>query len=224
MGTWETIDAAGTPARQYVAGAETRGMPGVVLLHAWWGLDPDVTAYADRLAAAGFAVAAPDLVAGKVATTVEQAEELSAGADTAMADAAALAAVDGLAARLGPDARLGSIGFSFGAAWSIWCAAERGRIAASVVYYGTVLGGSLARASAPVLGHFAASDPYETEEGVAAFEAALRAAGREVTIHRYPDTGHWFAEPSRDAYRPEPAELAFTRTVDFLENNLGSTG
>ncbi|MGH2393572.1 MAG: dienelactone hydrolase family protein [Candidatus Limnocylindria bacterium] len=224
MGTWDTIDAAGTSARQYVTGAETPGRPGVVLFHAWWGLDGDVTAYADRLAAAGFAVAAPDLVAGKVATTVEQAEQLTEGADDALADAVALAAVDGLAARLGPDARLAAIGFSFGAAWSIWCAAERDRIAASIVYYGTMLGGSLARASVPVLGHFAASDPYETDEGVAAFEEALRAAGRDVTIHRYPDTGHWFAEPSREAYSPQAADLAFTRTVDFLRNRLASDG
>jgi len=222
LGRWDTIDAAGTSARQYVTGAETPGTPGVVLFHAWWGLDADASAYADRLAAAGFAVAAPDLVAGKVATTVEQAEQLSEAADEALADAVALAAVDGLATRLGPGARLGAIGFSFGAAWSIWCAAQRDRIAASVVYYGTVLGGSLARASVPVLGHFAASDPYETDGGVAAFEEALRAAGRAVTIHRYPDTGHWFAEPSREAYRPEPADLAFSRTVDFLRNRLGS--
>jgi carboxymethylenebutenolidase len=222
LGRWETIDAAGTPARQYVTGTETSGTPGVLLFHAWWGLDADVTAYADRLAAAGFAVAAPDLVAGKVAGTVEEAEQLSEGADEALANAVALAGADGLATRLGRGARLGSIGFSFGAPWSIWSAAERDQIVASVVYYGTVLGGSLARATVPVLGHFATIDPYEPDEGVAAFEQALRAAGREVTIHRYPGTGHWFAEPSREAYRPEAADLAFSRTVDFLRNHLES--
>lgn len=221
MGRWETIEVAGTSARQYVTGVETPGAPGVVLFHAWWGLDGDVTAYADHLATAGFAVAAPDLVAGKVATTVDEAEELSQGADEALADAVALAAVDGLASRLGPDAPIATVGFSFGAAWSIWSAAERDRIEASVVYYGTVLGGSLARASVPVLGHFAANDPFETDEGVAEFEAALLAVGRAVTIHRYPDTGHWFAEPSREAYVAEAADLAFSRTVDFLRNHLG---
>jgi carboxymethylenebutenolidase len=43
-----------------------------------------------------------------------------------------------------------------------------------------------------------------------------------VTIHRYPGTGHWFAEPSRDAYRPDAADLAFERTVEFLRERLGS--
>ncbi|HET7847194.1 MAG TPA: dienelactone hydrolase family protein [Acidimicrobiia bacterium] len=220
MGTWETIEADGAPTRQYVAGMVTPGALGVVLFHAWWGLDADMTAYADRLGAAGFAVAAPDLVAGKLATTVDEAEELSGGADEALADAVALAAIDGLASRLGLDSPIATVGFSFGAAWSIWSAAERDRIAASVVYYGTISGGSLARASVPVLGHFAANDPFETDEGVADFEAALVAAGRAVTIHRYPGTGHWFAEPSREAYVPEAADLAFSRTVDFLQAHL----
>ena len=50
------------------------------------------------------------------------------------------------------------------------------------------------------------------------------ASGRRVarwTIHRYPGTGHWFAEPSRDAYRAEAADLAFDRTVAFLRQASG---
>jgi len=104
----------------------------------------------------------------------------------------------------------------------MWTPTERDQVAASVVYYGTTGGPFLARSSAPVLGHFAADDPFETEEGVAEFEETLRSAGRDVTIHRYPGTGHWFAEPSRDAYRPEAVDLAFERPVDFLRKQLGS--
>ena len=55
---------------------------------------------------------------------------------------------------------------------------------------------------------------------MAAFEDALRSAGRDVAIHLYPGTGHWFAEPSRDAYRADPAELAVDRTVAFLRAHL----
>jgi carboxymethylenebutenolidase len=97
-------------------------------------------------------------------------------------------------------------------------------VAASVVYYGTVLGPSLARAGVPVMGHFAEHDPYETPEAVSEFEEALRAAGRDVTVHRYPGTGHWFAEPSREAFRSDAADLAFTRTVEFLRRHLGAAG
>lgn len=120
--------------------------------------------------------------------------------------------------------RVGTLGFSLGGGWAVWCASKRPAVAASVVYYAAMTGPSLALATAPVLGHFAESDPYESEESVQAFERGLRDAGRSVTIHRYPGTGRWFAEPSRDAYRAEAADLAFERTVAFLRQQLRPGG
>jgi carboxymethylenebutenolidase len=222
LGDFETIDAGGTTARLYVAGDLEPGASGVVVLHPWWGLNDDVLAYADRLAAAGFAVLAPDLFGGKVATTVEGAEELAGSADDAAVEAIALAAIDRLDERLGPTSKLAVLGFSYGAAMAIANPVDRDRLAATVVYYGTYTGSILSRASVPVLGHFAETDPYEPDESVTEFEEGLRSAGRDAEIHRYPGTGHWFAEPSRDAYRPEAAELAFERTVEFLERQLGT--
>ena len=222
MGTYETMAVGDHTTRLYTAGQPGAGRPGVIVFHAWWGLVGDVVAYADRLAASGFAVVAPDLYGGPTASTIEEAEQLSSELDEGAADLIALASVDWLAGRLGPTARLAAVGFSLGAAWSMWSPAQRDRLAASVVYYGTLEGPSLTRATVPVLGHFAEADPYEPDEGVAAFETTLRSAGRDVAIHRYPGTGHWFAEPSRDAYSPPAAELAFTRTVAFLERQLGA--
>ena len=217
---FENIPAGDATARLYFAGSANPGRPGIVVLHAWWGLNDDVQRYADRLAASGFVVAAPDMFGGQVADTVEAAEKLAAAGDEGGADAVALAAIDELANRLGPDAPIGVLGFSFGAAYAVWATAKRDLSTAAVVYYGTMGGPSLSQGSAPVLGHFAESDPYESDEGVAEFEATLRSAGRDVTIHRYPGTGHWFAEPSRDAYRPQQADLAFERTVAFLRERL----
>jgi carboxymethylenebutenolidase len=111
-----------------------------------------------------------------------------------------------------------------GAAWATWLPARRPEVACSVVYYGSDSGPSIARSTAPILGHFADSDPYEPEERVAAFERACRDAGRRLVLHRYPDTGHWFAEPSQDAHVAEAADLAFTRSVDFLRQHLARPG
>lgn len=219
MTEFEQLVAGDLTARAHVrvpAGATT----GVVVLHAWWGLNDDVLAYADRLANAGHAVIAPDMFRGQVATEVADAERLSGEGDEGGADKITLAAVDRLAERLGPDAPLAVLGFSFGAGYAIWAPSERDRLLATVVYYGTYTGAFLARSKVPLLGHFAENDPFETEESIQALEDGLRDAGREAAIHRYPGTGHWFAEPSRDAYRPEAAELAFERTVAFLERTL----
>jgi carboxymethylenebutenolidase len=223
MGVFETIEADGVTPRMYAAADAGPGAPGIVVFHAWWGLNDDIVAYVDQLAAAGFAVVAPDLFGGQVASTIEEADRLSGAADEAAVDTIALASVDHLADRQGPTSKLAALGFSFGTAWAMWSPAERERLVASVVYYGSIEGPSLRRASVPVLGHFAETDPYESDEAIAAFEDTLQSAGRDVVIHRYPGTGHWFAEPSKDAYRAAAADLAFERTVAFLRRHLGST-
>src|SRR4029079_8607970 len=61
MGNFETLDVGGESARLYVVGDFAPGAPGVVVLHAWWGLNDDVVAYADQLAASGFAGVVPDM-------------------------------------------------------------------------------------------------------------------------------------------------------------------
>ena len=93
---------------------------GVVVLHAWWGLNDDVIAYADRLAGIGFAVIAPDMFRGQVATDPVDAERLSSEGDAGIAGDAAWAAIDRLGQELGPQAPLAVLGWSFGAAYAIW--------------------------------------------------------------------------------------------------------
>jgi carboxymethylenebutenolidase len=222
MGAFEMIRVGDTSARVYVAGAGTAASPGILVLHPWWGLNDDVIAYADRLADAGFTVAAPDMFGGQVATTVEDAESLAHGADEEGVNVIVLAALDRLSERLDASARLAALGFSFGAHWAVWGPTQRDRVVATVLYYGTT-GDNLTDSTVPVLGHFAENDPYETADWVAEFESILRSAGREVEIHRYAGAGHWFAEPSRDAYRPEAADLAFERTLAFLRRHLETT-
>jgi carboxymethylenebutenolidase len=219
---FEEIVAGDHTVRLYIRAAED-AHSGVVVFHPWWGLNDDVVAYADRLAGQGFAVVAPDMFGGQVATTIEDAERLAQRADAAALGSIALVALDHLAERVGPDGGIGTLGFSFGAHWAMWSPTQRDGAVATVLYYGTTDGSVLTEASVPVLGHFAEDDPFESDEWVAEFERILKSVGREVTMHHYPGTGHWFAEPSRDAYRPEAAELAFERTVNFLQRRLERT-
>lgn len=223
MGGFETLRVEGASVRAYTAsspGFVRHGRPGIALFHAWWGLNDDVVAYGERLAALGCAVVAPDMFDGAVATSVDRAEELATGADESRCIAVALAALDRLAEVAGPMARLATVAFSFGAPWALLVPARRPRVVATVLHYGTSGGPMLAATSVPVLCHVAEEDPYEPAEQVAEFEGALRDAGRDVTVHRYPGTGHWFAEPSQPAYDRPAAELAFDRTAAFLREHL----
>lgn len=213
----DQLEVAGQPVRAYVADPAGGEAPGVVVFHAWWGLNDDVTGFADRLADAGFFVIAPDLYSGAVTAGVDEAKRLTGSVDEEHANAIALAALERLARRPGGSGAIaGAVGFSFGAHWSVWCPTQQDGRGASVVYYGTTGGPVLGQPGGPVLGHFAEDDPFEGPEDIAAFKEGLREGGRASTIHLYPGTGHWFAEPSRDAYRREASDVAFERTVEFL--------
>src|SRR5258708_20574810 len=60
----------------YLAEPEHRSGPGVLVLHAWWGLTEPFQQVCDRLAEAGFVALAPDLYHGKTTASVEEAEAL----------------------------------------------------------------------------------------------------------------------------------------------------
>lgn len=60
----------------YLALPKSGHGPGIMILHAWWGLNPFLKDFCERLAMEGFVVFAPDLYQGKVATTIEEARLL----------------------------------------------------------------------------------------------------------------------------------------------------
>lgn len=210
---WETVDAG----RIYVARPARPG-PGILLLHAWWGLTPDFTAICDRLAAEGFLVAAPDLHQGRTTADPDEAVALAEERDPydrARQAAEVLAWLRGHPDLAAPG-RVGVAGFSLGACIALLMASQT-PVDALVIHYGTTGPMAIGPTGIPVLGHFAESDPWEAIEDVAALEQRL---GPLATFHTYPGTGHWFMEPSNPAYATAAAELAWDRTLSFLRTHL----
>jgi carboxymethylenebutenolidase len=118
-------------------------------------------------------------------------------------------------------AQIGVIGYSMGAYWALHLSQVRPDDVGTVaVFYGTD-DGDYRTARAAYLGHFAERDDLEPLEAVRALEEKIRAAGREVTFHVYPGTGHWFVEPNRPEYDAEAADLVWERTLAFLKARLG---
>jgi len=58
----------------FLAVPPTGSGPGLLVLHAWWGLNDTMKAFCRRLAESGFAAFAPDLYHGKVADTTPAAD------------------------------------------------------------------------------------------------------------------------------------------------------
>jgi carboxymethylenebutenolidase len=219
----EHVQGAG---QSYLALPASGSGPGVLVLHAWWGLTPFFRALCDRLAAAGFVALAPDLYGGgKTAATVDEAQALIDSADGEVVYAAAAGALAALASHPAvTPGGVGLVGFSMGAAWGLLISTTRPEeVRAAVIFYGNGEG-DFARARAAYLGHFAPGDPWEPDEGIEELEQRLRGAGREATFHHYPDTSHWFFEENRPEYNPEAAQLAWERTLAFLREQLATQG
>ncbi len=204
----------------YIAMPPTGKGPGVLVLHAWWGLNDTMKAFCARLAESGFVAFAPDLYHGKVADNVADAETLGQALDTnhlqAKADIAEATLF--LNERVGQaDHGLAVIGFSLGAYYALdLAAADPEHIRSVVLFYGTG-GGDFSTSRAAYLGHFAENDKFEPQSNVDELEESLKSAGRPVTFYRYSGTGHWFFEPDRsEAYNQAAASLAWDRTLAFL--------
>ena len=69
----------------YLAIPATGKGNGVLVLHAWWGLNDTMKAFCTRLAQAGFVAFAPDLYHGKVADNIADAETLVKALDANIA-------------------------------------------------------------------------------------------------------------------------------------------
>ena len=197
--------------------------PGVLVLHAWWGLNDTIRAFCTRLAEAGFTAFAPDLYHGRVADTIADAEALGKALDSNHLQAKAEIADATMYVNEYVDqaARgLAVIGFSLGAYYALHlAAADPEHIRSVVIFYGTG-GDDFSSSRAAYLGHFAENDEFEPQSNVDNLEESLRRAGRPVTFYRYPGTGHWFFEPDRtQAYNRAAASLAWDRTLDFLKRS-----
>jgi carboxymethylenebutenolidase len=210
-------------ARAYLALPEGRTgpLPAVVVIHEWWGLNPHIQHWADRLAAEGYAALAVDLYGGKVATTPEEAQALMKAVDPAQAQATLARAY----AFLAEDPRIqakkrASVGWCFGGGWSLQLALAQ-PVDAAVMYYGRVVtdAEALTRIQGKLLGIFANQDQGIPPKDVDAFEAALKEAGVDARILRY-DAQHAFANPSSARYDAPAAEAAWAEVQAFLRREL----
>jgi carboxymethylenebutenolidase len=198
--------------------------PALIVIHEWWGLNDWVKEQTVKLAEQGFVALAVDLYRGKVATTVDEAHELSRGLanDRAISDLNAAFAY--LQTRKDVDRdRIGSVGWCMGGGFSIQLAIHQPRLRACVVNYGALPTdpSDMQEILAPVLGNFGAVDKGITPDDVHAFEKAMQTQGKYVDLKIYDGAGHAFENPNNtNGYRPEAAADAWKRTVDFLSKAL----
>jgi carboxymethylenebutenolidase len=214
MSDGERPESAGTA---YLVRPESGTGPGVLVLHAWWGLTPFFKGLCDRLADEGFVALAPDLLQGRRPETAAEAEVELAEVDPNESAALILSSIVALRSQTDdPEGPVAVVGFSMGASWALWLGTRQpDSVRAVVVYYGSQ-DIDFEDLQAPVLGHFADTDEFVSDDELRYLEAQLRLLDKDVEFVRYPGTGHWFAEADREAYDEDAADAAWKRTVEFL--------
>src|SRR3954451_1572200 len=164
----------------YLATPPSDHSKGVLVLHAWWGLNDTIKAFCRRLAGAGFMAFAPDLYHGKVARTIADAEIYGKAleANFRQAKAEIAEAANFLSQRVGDGGdELAVIGFSLGAYYAVdLAAADPEHIRSVVLFYGSG-DADIEQSQAAFLGHYAENDPYEEPIYAENLEAALKRAG-----------------------------------------------
>ncbi|HTP52683.1 MAG TPA: dienelactone hydrolase family protein [Anaeromyxobacteraceae bacterium] len=212
----------GKSAQGYLAEAKDPKAPGVVVIQEWWGLQGQIKAVCDRLAAAGFTALAPDLFDGKVVPYHD-----SPAAEAAMKSldfkAATSEAVRGAAQFLKKrGGKVAITGFCMGGALTVIAAVHVPEFDAAVCFYGLPPESVAAPKDirVPFQGHFARQDDWCTPAVVDEFERKLKEAGKKFEIYRY-DGHHAFMNSERTAvYSDEAAKLAWDRSLQFLREKL----
>ena len=200
-------------------------LPGLIVIHEWWGLNANVRSVTERLAAEGYAALAVDLYDGEVAGDPARARELVTSAMQRVPELQAnLRQAHAFLAGSGSETqKVGTIGWCFGGGWSLETALLLpDEIDATVIYYGRVVTdpARLEPLSMPLLGLFGSEDGSIPVADVRAFESELVRLGKSVEIHVYDGAHHAFANPSGTRYDAAAAEDAWRRTTAFLQKHL----
>jgi len=214
-----------------------KGLPGLLMVPNWMGVNDSAVAKARQLAEKGYVVLVADVYG--VDVRPQTAEEASAAAKTLYADRSLLQARAGAAldqliaqAETGLDrSRLAAAGFCFGGSTVLELARSgRDDLDAVVSFHGGLSTSSPAGAGdikTSVLVLNGAEDRYVSAEDIATFQQEMSASGADWQFTNLAGAVHCFAEFDANAgpgcqYHPRAAKRAFAAMQDWLQEHFES--
>ncbi|WP_075215582.1 dienelactone hydrolase family protein [Mongoliimonas terrestris] len=201
----------------------TEALPAVIVIHENRGLNAHIEDVTRRMALEGFMALAPDFLApvGGTPSDEDRAREMIGALDPAATLENAVQTVVYLEGRADSTAAVGAIGFCWGGGMVNQLATASERLRAGVAYYGrTPDAAAVPNIKARMMLHYAGLDE-RINQGIDAYRAALEAAEVDHVIHVYDGVNHAFNNDTSAArYDKAAADLAWSRTIDFLKTSL----
>ncbi|WP_159946279.1 dienelactone hydrolase family protein [Rhizobium sp. 18065] len=201
----------------------TGKLPAVIVIHENRGLNPHIRDVARRMALEGFVVLAPDFLSplGGTPENEDQAREMFSGLDMVATVANGEATRAFLGSHEKTNGKVGAIGFCWGGGMVNRMAIASPELGAGVAYYGAQAPAEdVPSIKAPLMLHYGGLDE-RINAGIDAYKAALDANGKTYELFVYDGVNHAFNNDTSSArYDKAAADLAWSRTVEFLKKNL----
>jgi len=197
-------------------------LPGVLVISEIWGLVDHIKDVARRVALEGFLSIAPDALSpfGGTPDDVDEARSLMQKLDSQSTTKNFVAAVEYLKTHPQSTGKVGVMGFCWGGGMTNQVAVNSPEVKAAVPFYGRQPAPEdVPKIKTSLLIHYAGDDE-RINEGIPAFEAALKEASIDYQIFMYEGTKHGFFNDTRPIYHEEAAKLAWKRTIDFFKQKL----
>ncbi len=203
--------------------AKKKKYPAVIVVHEIFGLNKHIRDVVQRFAQEGFLTIAPDALSSQGGTPDDNSKAASMirELDGEITKKNYVAAVKYLKTHPLSAGKVGCTGFCWGGAMTNQVAVNEPELDAAVPYYGTTPASEdVPKIKAPILAHYAGDDA-RINEGIPAFEEALKKAGKEYQIFIYKGAKHAFNNDSNpERYHAEAAKLAWERTIAFFKEKL----
>ena len=203
--------------------AKKKKYPAVIVIHEIFGLNKHIRDVVQRFAKEGFLTIAPDALSSQGGTPDDnnKAAAMIRELDGEATTKNYVAAVQYLKTHPLSNGKVGCTGFCWGGAMTNQVAVNEPELDAAVPYYGrTPEPSDVPKIKAPLLAHFAGDDA-RINEGIPAFEEALKKAGIEYQIFIYEGAKHAFNNDSNpERYNADAAKLAWERTIAFFQEKL----
>jgi len=197
--------------------------PVVLVIHENRGLNPYIEDVARRLATANYIAFAPDGLTsvGGYPGSDEKGAEAFRKVDGKKMTEDFVAAAKWLKARPDSTGKLGAVGFCFGGGMVNQLAVRLGRdLNAGVAFYGRQAGvDDVPKIFAPLMFQYAGND-QRINEGIAAYEAALKSNNKVYQSYMYEGKQHGFHNDTTPRYDEASAKLAWERTLEWFNKYL----